>query len=157
VKDVRFTVEFTQHVLANGTGPQGERDVFQRDGQNRLIFQQSWWYSAFRRAMEMEHIRTIKPGDISMDLCVEAATELYQRRYGRGEVRTHEAIMPGTKVTFNAVVDDSVTESTLRRILERMGRFVGLSPYGHKLGYGHFHLLELIVAPSEAAMKGPTA
>ena len=156
MKDVKFTVEFTQHVLANSTGADGKRDVFQRDSHKRLIFQQSWWYSAFKRAMEMEHIRSLKPGDISMDLCVEAPTQFFDRRYGRGEVRTHEAIMPGTRVTFHAVVDDGVTESTLRRILERMGRFVGLSPYGHKLGYGHFELLELVVAPSEAAVKGST-
>jgi hypothetical protein len=156
MKDVKFTVEFTQHVLANSAGPNGTRDVFQRDGENKLIFQQSWWFSAFRRAIEMEHIRNIKAGDISMDLSVDAPTEMYSRRYGRGETRIHEAIMPGTKVTFNAVVDDSLTESVLRRILERMGRFVGLSPYGHKLGYGHFRLLELIVAPSEAATKGQT-
>lgn len=153
MKDVSITVEFTSHVLANGAGYDGQRDCFQRDGDGKLIFQQSWWYSAFKKAIEMDHIRHIKPSDIYMDLAVSARTDMYRRRYGQGQIRVHEAIMPGTKVVFSAVVNDQVTQSTLKCILERMGRFVGLSPYGHKLGYGHFRLLSLTVAPSESATQ----
>jgi hypothetical protein len=156
MKDVTFTVEITSHVLANGTGEHNRRDTFQRDSQNRLIFQQNWWYSAFSTTLDMLRIRGIKPSDIFMDLTVDAQTEIYHRRYGQNQVRVHEAIMPGTRVTFHAVVADHVTRSTLTAILERMGRFVGLSPYGHKLGYGHFNLLELHVTPSESAFRGST-
>lgn len=151
MKDVTFTVEFTQHVLANGQDSEGNRDHFQRDNNDNLIFQQSWWYSAFLTALKMERIKHIKPGDIYMDLVVDAPTEMYRRRYGQNKSRMHEAIMPGTEVEFNAVVEDRVTESTLTRILERVGRYIGLSPYGHKLGYGHFHLLDLEMSASEAA------
>ena len=61
--------------------------------------------------------------------------------------------MPGTKVTFEALVDDLVTESALRNILTRVGRFIGLSPYGHKLGYGMFHLIDLKIQKSTAAQE----
>lgn len=154
MKDVRFTVEFTQHVLANGVGPDGSRDMFQRNADDKLVFQQSWWFSAFKRAIDMERIRGIKASEIYMDLFVDAPTEMFKRRYGRGNTRVHEAIMPGTRVEFNAVVDDRITESTLRALLERIGRFIGLSPYGHKLGYGHFQLIDLEVAASEPATRG---
>lgn len=150
MKDAKFILEFSTHVLANGTGPNGERDHFQRDSHGKLIFQQSWFYSAFSRAIEMAGIRGIKAGDINMDLAIDAPTQVYKRRYGDNRFRTHEAIMPGTEVTFNAVVADHVTESSLQHILERMGSFVGLSPYGYRLGYGKFNLVKVEVAPSDS-------
>jgi hypothetical protein len=149
MKDAKFVLEFTTHVLANGIGPDGERDHFQRDSENNLIWQQSWWYSAFTRSIELAHIRGIKAADINMNLAVSTKTEMYRRRYGEGKFRTHEAIMPGTRVEFEAIVADRVTESVLDTILERMGKYVGLSPYGYKLGYGKFNVISVDVAPSE--------
>jgi len=149
MKDVRFTLEFTTHVLANSVGPNDEKDHFQRDSDGHLIWQQSWWYSAFTRAIELAHIRGVKAGDINMNLSVKAETDLYKRRYGEGKFRTHEAIMPGAEVTFEAIVDDRITKSNLETILDRMGKYVGLSPYGYRLGFGKFNVISVEVAPSE--------
>lgn len=151
MKDASYTLEFTTHVLANGTGPQGQPDHFQRDGSNNIVFQQSWFHSAFCQAIELAHLRGVKAGDIHMDLTFTAPTEQYNRRYGPEKYREHEAIMPGTKVTFNAVVGDNVTEQMLRQLLEKMGKYVGLSPYGFKLGFGKFGVVSVSVAPSDAA------
>ena len=153
MKDASFTLEFTTHVLANGVGPDGEKDHFQRDSVGKLIFQQSWFYSAFSRAIELAHIRGIKAGDIHMDLSIDAKTEVYHRRYGQGKFRSHEAIMPGTQVQFAAVVADRITETELTTILTRMGRFVGLSPYGYRLGYGKFNTVKVEVENSDAATE----
>lgn len=152
MKDVTFEVEFTQHVLASGVNQQGRRDCFDHTSDGELIFQQRWWYTAFKTAIAMEHVKSIKPSDIYMDLTVDAPTEMYKRKYGRDKVRVHEAIMPGTRVTFRAVVSDIVTESTLRRLLERVGKYIGISPYGHHLGYGHFILHDLTVQKSDVAV-----
>lgn len=149
MKEAQFSLEFTSHVLANSTNSDGEKDVFQRDSDGKLVFQQSWWYSAFTKAIELSHIRGVKPGDISMDLIVDAPTKPYHRRYGEAKIRIHEAIMPGTVVNFNAVVSDQVTESILRLLLDKMGTFVGLSPWGYNLGYGKFKVKKLTVSPSE--------
>ena len=153
MKDALFTLCFTSHVLANSTGPKGEPDHFQRDADNKIVFQQCWFHSAFCRAIELAHMRGVKASDIQMDLTFEALTQPFKRRYGDGQYRTHEAIMPGTSVTFNAVVADSVTEQMLKTLLERMGKFVGLSPYGYKLGYGKFSVAKATVAPSDAASQ----
>ena len=150
MKDAIFTIEVIRHILANGYDNDGDHDCFQRDSTNAIIFQQSWWHSAFAAALPGTGIRHIKPYDICMDLTVDAPTEIYKRRYGRDSYRKHEAIMPGTKVTFRALVADHVAESNLRTMLDRIGRFIGLSPYGHRLGYGKFRLLTLTVQPSEA-------
>ena len=149
MKDVKFTLEFTTHVLANGTGPTGEKDCFQRDNEKNLVWQQAWWYSAFAQAIDLARIKGIKPGDIHMNLSVKADTEVYKRRYGENKFRTHEAILPGSRVTFEAVVADHVTESSLHLILERMGKYIGLSPYGYRLGFGKFNVVKVEVAPSE--------
>jgi len=154
MKDCHFTLEFTTHVLANSHSPDGERDRFQRDSDNKLIWQQNWWYSAFAQSIELAHIRGIKAADIHMNLAVKAETADYRRRYSlvgkENCYRMHEAIMPGTKVTFEAIVADHVTESQLAMILERMGKYVGLSPYGYKLGYGKFNVTEVVVDPSNS-------
>ena len=148
MKNARWTLEFTTHVLANSVNPTGYNDSFQRDSDNHLIWQSSWWYSAFMKAIDIAHIRGIKPGDINMDLVVDTPTAVYKRRYGEGKFRTHEAIMPGTQVTFEAVVADHVTESNLKTILEKMGKFVGLSPYGYRLGFGKFRVINCTVTSS---------
>jgi len=151
MKDARFELEFTSHVLANSTNAQGQKDYFQRDGDNNLIFQQSWFYAAFTKAIDLTRVKGVKANDISMDLTVKAPTQLYNRKYGEDNYREHEAIMPGTVVIFNAMVSDIITETTLRNLLEKMGTYIGLSPYGHNLGFGHFRVKSVTVAPSDAA------
>ena len=151
MKMATFTVEFTKHVLANGRPDDAPHDVFLRDGHNRLIWQKSWFFTAFRQALDLTGLRGIKPGDINVNLVIDAKTELYVRHYGRTGVRTHEAIMPGTQVKFEAVVEDRVTQSTLRNILEKLGHFVGLSPFGFNLGFGRFEVVDVNVNPSDAA------
>jgi hypothetical protein len=158
MKDATFTLEFISHMLGNQDGPRGEKDHFKRDSRGRIIFQQSWFYSAFNRAIQMTRLRGVKPGDIQMCLLFEAPTQIYRRRYsgrdGREGFRPHEAIMPGTQVTFTAMVADHITETTLSSILERMGQHVGLSPYGYRLGYGRFNVVDIKVGPSDAAEEG---
>jgi len=150
MKDACFTVCFNSHVLANSTGPNGEQDCFQRSDDNHIVFQQSWFHSAFTKAIELAKIRGIKASDIQVDLTFDAPTQLYRRRFGDGQFRQHEAIMPGTRVTFNAIVSDGVTEQILRTLLARIGKFIGLSPYGYRLGFGKFSVVSVEVAHSDA-------
>ena len=151
MKNASFEIEVTSHILANSMGIEGGKDKFPRDGANNLIFQAAWFYAAFNAAIKVARVRGIKPSDVHMDLTVKTPTDIYKRKYGDNKYRSHEAIMPGTKVNFNAIVADHVTESGLREILDKMGRFVGLSPYGHNLGYGRFTLCDVKVASSEDA------
>ena len=148
MKEATFEVEFTTHVLANSTNSQGQKDYFGRDHANNLIFQQSWFHAAFTKAISLARLRGIKANEISMDLSIQAPTEMYNRKYGENLYRMHEAIMPGTAVKFSAMVSDNVTESMLQSMLEKMGTYIGLSPYGHNLGYGHFRVISVSVAPS---------
>jgi len=152
MKDCTFELEFTSHVLANG-GQGGNEDKFQRDSDNHIVFQQPWFHSAFTAGISLARIKGVKASDIQVDLTFSAPTETFSRKYGEhNNFRRHEAIMPGTKVKFEAVVADHITEKTLRDVLTKVGKFVGLSPYGFKLGYGKFNVVDVHVGPSDAAI-----
>ena len=157
MKSTKFEIEVTTHILANGMVA-GAEDKFQRDTTGKIIFQQSWFYAAFSQALKIAKHRGIKPADIHMDLLVSAPTEMYERKYGedrREQYRLHEAIPPGAKVAFEAVVADHITTSTLQDVLDKMGRFVGLSPYGYNLGYGRYKLLSVEVDSSDEGSIKP--
>jgi hypothetical protein len=147
MKDATFTIEFITHCLASGK-IENAHDEFRKDSEGNLVWQQSWWYSALTQAINLSSIRGVRPADLNINPIVEAETELFKRKYGADKFRTHEAILPGTRVTFEAVVADHITESVLENILERAGKYVGLSPYGFNLGYGKFNTIEVNVAPS---------
>jgi hypothetical protein len=148
MKEAEFTIEFITHCLALSSGPkQDSCERFDRDSQNRIIWKQTWWYTAFGRTIEMYNIRGVKPNDFNVSLLVDTPTEVYKRKYGQNGFRRHEAIMPGTQVTFKAVVSDNVTESTFKHLLEKMGDYVGVSPYGHNLGYGKFVVNDVTLTP----------
>ncbi|MFC1453620.1 hypothetical protein ACFLQL_00385 [Verrucomicrobiota bacterium] len=149
MKDAKIQIEFTTHCLANSSANDGKKDCFPRDTTtNDIIFQQSWWYSAFTKAIEISKTKGIKPSDVCIDLMIKAETDLYKRKYGENNFRVHEAIFPGSSITINAIVADHITESTLTAILTKMGTYIGLSPYGHKLGYGKFKLIKVTIEPS---------
>lgn len=140
---IRFRVEFIGHVLASGRSGAETKDHFKRTTDNKLIFMRSWWYSAIASALAGSGLRHIGPDMIVVDPVVDAATAVYERKYGYRESRFHEAIFPGTVVCFRAAVSDGITRSNFTALMERLGGFIGLSPYGCRLGYGKFKLLEV--------------
>jgi len=145
MKNASFTLEFVSHCLANGRTRDRNCDTFDRDGQGRLIWSYNWWYSALQKAVDGAKLSSPKPAQVNVCLTVEAPVSIYKRKIKDNWFRRHEAIDPGTKVTFSAVVDDSVTESSLRALLDWVGKFVGISPYGYNLGFGRFNVIEVVV------------
>lgn len=140
MRDSTFEIEFVSHCLAGGIGPDGTRDRFQRTSDNRIVAQPSWWHAALTRAITLSHLTDVRAIDITVEPTFEAPTELWDFHFAPKQSRCHEAIMPGTRVRFCAIVADHVTEQTLTTILDRMGRFVGLSPFGYRMGFGKFVL-----------------
>lgn len=147
MKDACFTIEFVTHCLAGGGNPEENiPDTFQRDSQDNIITQASWWHAAFTRAIDLARLRNeVVATDIQVDPMIKAQTGQYERRFGEFESRLHEAIMAGTKITVNAMVEDHITQGMLKTILERMGKYVGFSVYGHKLGMGKFNVITVTV------------
>ncbi|MEE8575668.1 MAG: hypothetical protein V3T31_00290 [candidate division Zixibacteria bacterium] len=153
MKDATFTIEFVSHCLASGRSrdPGDKVDRFDKDGSGKLIWKYSWWYSAIQQAIKIGSFKGIKPNDVNICLTVNAPIEVFKRRVVEGDnvwYKNHEAIMPGGQITFEAVVADHVTEQLLSEVLSRTGKFIGVSPYGHNLGFGRFEVVDVTVAPS---------
>ena len=148
MKDAKFEVEFLTHCLANSEpGTASAADTFQRDGDGKIVMQQSWFHSAFGKAIYLARLEDqVEPGEIQIDPSVKADTQNWVRHYGEGMSRTHEAIMPKTRVVFDCMVADHVTHRMLHAILEKMGKYVGLSPYGFRLGYGKFNVISISIS-----------
>jgi hypothetical protein len=145
MKDAKFTLEFVSHCLANGRSQDRNCDTFDRDSEGRLIWSYVWWYSALQKAVDGAKLSSPKPAQVNVCLTVEAPVSIYKRKIKENWFRRHEAIDPGTRVTFAAVVDDVVTESSLRTLLDWVGKYVGISPYGYNLGFGRFNVIEVVV------------
>ena len=154
MKDCFFEIEVVTHILASGNVPGKDYAAFHRDSKGHIIFQSSWFHSAFTRGIELANIRGIKASDIHMNLVIDAPTAFYKRFYDDQDFRVHEAVFPGAVIKFEAVVRDHVTTPEMQGILERIGKFVGISPFGYNLGFGKFEVNKVIVAPSDAASVG---
>lgn len=142
MKNGSITLEYTTHCLSSGNRDDVS-DRFQRDSDNHIVWNAAWWYSALSAAIPNSGTTGIKPGCLNFHAVVEAPTAVYRRKYGWDKYRSHEAIMSGTKVTFKFVAGDHVTETALKQIMDYLGSYVGLSPYGFNLGYGRFKVVSL--------------
>jgi hypothetical protein len=145
MKNGKLEIEFITHCLSSGNRD-NVSDRFMKDSENNIVWNQSWWYSALTNAILQSGSRDVKPGHFNFNPTVSARTQLYRRKYSGDKFRTHEAIMPGVKVTFEFVAPDHLTESMIREVMDYLGKYVGLSPYGYKLGYGKFKVVNLELA-----------
>lgn len=136
-----LTVEYVTHALSSGRHGDNHYDSFERDPADNIIWRQPWWHAAILKTIELTGMRGLKPAYFYFEPAVKAETELFKRKYGRDKFRMHESIMPGSKMTVKALVDDTISEEQARDLFVNMGRFVGLSPFGHNLGYGKFEVV----------------
>jgi hypothetical protein len=146
MKKAKFEIEFLQPMLANGR-PGDITCRFNRDTEGMLVFESRWWHSAISAALKnMPDMKHVSPEDINVALQVRAATKLHERTYFKHDKkcrRVHESIPPGAIVKFEALVADQVSESNLKAILSMIGSYIGMSPFGYKLGFGKFKVLTI--------------
>ena len=150
MKNGKIEVEFVTHCLSSGNRD-NVGDRFIKDGGGSIIWNQAWWYSALSKAVPDAGVKDVKAGHFNFNPMVPAKTSLYRRKYNGDKFRTHESILPGTRVCFEFVVPDHVTEAMVKCIMEYLGKYVGLSPYGYNLGYGKFNVTSVSVESSVQA------
>jgi len=138
-------VEFLKPCLSCGNRDDEDKDKFQRASDDSIIWSQSWWHAVLvkaKRDLEMD----VNVSDITFSLSVVADTGTYRRKYSGNKYRNHEAIMTGTKVKFDFALKNKVTLEDLQKMMEHIGTFVGVSPYGYNLGYGKFRVLDVVAS-----------
>ena len=148
MKNIHFTLEFVSPCLALGRAAGDDVDTFWRDGEGNLLWKSAWWRSAFVQALKYLNASRLKANQIKVCLVVDAPTETYRRRINDDCVRVHEAISCGEPIAFEAIIDDSIETEEFQAVLAYIGKFIGLSPFGHNLGFGRFEVIDVQAVPS---------
>jgi len=144
MKDLSITVEFLTPCLVLGPIDRDTNcEYFERDSHNNIVWNQAWWYSAITKTISMFKLKDVSAKDFNWALAVVAKTETYNVKYSGTKYRNHECLPAREPVTFEAVVPDDLDEEVINELFTRMGKYVGISPYGYNLGYGKFGLLSI--------------
>jgi len=137
-------LKFTTPCLGNVRRDDFDRML--RDDSGRVIFLPSWWRAAFAQAANaisryyqyVDQIRAAPP--------VEGAITKIERRYGKGDddCKTHEGFDAGATIKVKFAIPGKMHVRQFVELLEAIGDYIGISPYGWKLGsFGHFKVLEV--------------
>lgn len=132
---------------------------FRRDKKNRIAINKTEWQWAFASAAKALRF-DIDVATIRTETGFEAPSlNLYTRKYhfkGKPHEEMFESISEGTVLTIPILVMESreddkegqqqrpPSHEELQDILKFVGRFIGLSPWGTRWGYGTFEIEEMI-------------
>lgn len=168
MRDFKATIEFTTPSLATWmrgdalAAREDDIDRFQRTDAGKIVFQPQWLFAAITGGILQAGpgLRDLNPSDIRIEATFDAKTGLYPTRspsregFGYDETVEREAILPGTRVTLDITTKDHVSLDKLRRVVITMGKLIGISPFGHAMGYGLFNLYDLIETSAETTPEG---
>jgi hypothetical protein len=142
--EVVARLEFTTPCLGNVRKPDYDRMLRDRDDQ--VIFMPSWWRAAFAKASTALSRYHRLVDKIHPALQVEGRVTQIKRFFGRqmDGCKTHEGFDTGAVVTFRFILPYGMTIGQFTELLEAVGDYIGISPYGWKTGdYGHFKVQEV--------------
>jgi len=140
--EVVARLEFTTPCLGNVRRPDYDRMPCDRDG--NVIFMTSWWRAAFAKAATALSRYHRLVDKVHPALQVEGRIAPIKRFFGSRMERfkIHEGFDVGTVVTCRFILPYGMTIEQFTELLETVGDYIGISPYGWRLGdLGHFKVL----------------
>ena len=147
MRDMKITIEFlTPCLVLSKIDRKTNCEYFDRDSHGDIIWNSGWWRSAINKTVDMFDIESLSSQDFTWALPVKCTTDKHKVKcHGKRHIRyrKHECIPVGVPVTFEAAVSDTVDEADAEDLFTRVGKYVGMSPYGYKLGYGKFIVLSI--------------
>ena len=141
--EVVARLQFITPCLGNVRRPNGPDRMLRTPG-GEVMFLASWWRSALAYAAKainryQREIESIQPA-----LEIRGDLKVYPRYYGnRGLFNEHEAFLEGAEVEVNFLLPTRMKLATFQRIMEVVGEYAGISPYGWKDGYGRFTVIDI--------------
>lgn len=147
--EVTAKLEFVRPCLGNVRQP--DYDRMERDQDGNVIFLPTWWRAAFATAAKAINKHHKLVDNIHPALQVYGSVTRVERRYAeqRGDikqqrVRVHEAFDVGAVVECSFMLSSGMTVNHFTELLEAVGTYFGVSPYGWRTGlYGFFKVLEV--------------
>ena len=156
MNDFEITIRMTTPMLANSLRPEdgdSAMDQFFRNRDGRVTLRPQQVYSMLVAAQnlaprDMPQVSAISlvGCDFGLELKTSIPSSRYEREYYCGDeprIRVHESFDAGTEISFRISLMARCHADELQDLLEIAGRYVGLSPYGHKNGYGRFDVVSV--------------
>lgn len=125
-------------------------------GGGKIRFQANWWASSLRFAASVMSKHQKEVVGVSFEVAVDGRPDTnidhFYRRFFKGEEEgkfvKHEAFFPGDVIGVNCVVPGGINDDDFWTLMEYVGRFRGISPYGLSEGYGRFEVVTIRETPS---------
>ena len=148
MRKISVDIQFTSPCLANA--PMGDTitaDKFDRDRNNRVLIRPNCLESAVHKTLRFSEFGDINAHDVIIAPEIDTPTRMWSRQYmskGTRQARTHEIIPQDQTCTLEVAASDNVSDTQLREFLTALGKFVGISPFGHNMGFGRFSVINAV-------------
>ncbi len=139
--EVIARIRFTTPCLGAERKPR--RDAMARDKDGRVILLQSKWRAALRFAAKAICRHQDDIDNIQVDPVVDGTTGIYRRYFSTTQVQEHECFNAGDEITVRFCLPNAIPIESFEELLTTAGRYAGISPYGFKLDFGRFAVLEV--------------
>ena len=139
--EVKVRLRFTTPSLGNVRGE--VLDKMMRDPEGDVIFLQSWWRAVLAYGAQAYN-RFEKDIDlVQTDPKVKGELNTFRRYYKPNEFKMHEAFLAGAEIEVRFCLPRVIGPEEFKELLTLAGRYVGVSPYGHKQDYGRFTVVSV--------------
>lgn len=142
--ELGVTVRFLSPSLGSAKRPGDGVFLLTRSPDGRIVFPATWHYANLSRAARLINRYQHAVGQLAWDpfVCYEGQTPLYRRYTGPTRYAQHESLPIGARVTFAVTAPNDVGADGLSLLMEKAGKFYGLSPFGVNCGFGRFEVIE---------------
>ncbi len=158
---IRTRIKITSAWLGSERTPNQVRRFERNDSTKDLKINLAQWNWALVEAMDALGMDSVDPSTIRFPTHISPpALELYIRRWSHTGKETQqekfEAIRTGTHLTFDVLITRTKEPSSAsqgnsrpptvdeyRRVMEFIGDRIGLSPWGSRMGYGRFQVMDV--------------
>lgn len=130
-----------------------------RTGDGQVRFEPRWWLAGLRFAAELLGRHQDSVEQVLADAriyCDLSQVGFHQRYLNEHRYIRHECFPEGARIEIRLVVPTGLPDEGLRRLLEKMGQFRGISPYGAK-EYGFFVVEEVMPCEDQDCESGGQA
>lgn len=129
---------------------EGGPDRMLRSADGNVIFSQTWWRTIVVQGAKCVGRHQDRVKSVLWTPSVDGTTKLFRRYYHlRNEkgvpqklFKDHEAFLAGDIIGIKALVPDDIPMEDIRAIMAVAGEYFGISPFGWKMGYGKFKVVE---------------
>jgi len=146
--EVTAKIQFVRPCLGNVR--RSDYDRMEHDQDGNVIFLPTWWRAAFAKAAQAINKHHKLVDNIHPALRIYGTMTKIERQYyeQRGDssvqrIKVHEGFDAGTTVECSFLLPSEITANQFTELLEVVGLYFGISPYGWRQDFGRFRVLSV--------------